>query len=131
MSNEVTIEQMNEVIARFDGWESRLQKKGQHSKTPLWYKVSAGYAAWDLTAMKYHTSWDWLMPVVEKIAALSLDDIVHIEIGKSYSRCFYWNIDDGKVHLFDKGQGTSIQVVYAAVYQFITWYNQQQQNDAA
>jgi hypothetical protein len=54
------------VIAEFDGWEKRLSEKGQHSKTPLWYKVHSGYAAFDLSAMKYHSSWDWLMPAVNK-----------------------------------------------------------------
>lgn len=63
MSTEQEIIFQNKVIAEFDGWEPRLQSKGQNSKTPLWYKPSAGYAAFDLSAMKYHSDWSWIMPV--------------------------------------------------------------------
>jgi predicted PurR-regulated permease PerM len=110
MSGTPTIDQMNEVIARLDGWESRLQGKGQHSKTPLWYKPSAGYAAWDLSAMKYHTSWDWLKPVVEKInkLATSGDAINGITENIIFSFSIFAPMKD----------------THAAVYQFIQWYNQ-------
>ena len=31
--------------------------------------------------LKYHTSWDWLMPVVEEIDHLQFEEVVEIETG--------------------------------------------------
>ena len=31
--------------------------------------------------LHYHTSWDWLMPVVEEIDHLQFEDVVEIETG--------------------------------------------------
>jgi hypothetical protein len=72
----------------------------------------AGYA-------KYHSSWDWLMPVVEKIEALGYD----VEIGSQYVR-----IDDG----LDEGfgidswySGSKIESVFTAFVEFAKWYKNQ------
>jgi hypothetical protein len=63
----------------------------------------------------YHKQWDWLMPVVEKIAAID----IHIE-------------DEDDRDVFNARQysvtGTSIghatiNSQWAACVQFITWYN--------
>lgn len=64
---------------------------------------------------KYHTSWDWLMPVVEKIA----------EMGMS-------GYEDNNIELVEQGGKVAglqvcmgIERVYQAVVEFIKWYNQQ------
>ncbi len=70
--------------------------------------------------LKYHTSWDWLMPVVEKIfmQRLIVEDFV---------------ITPGKAYIIVKGAGkfnspfnpcyTTIQEVWYVVVKFIEWYN--------
>lgn len=52
---------------------------------------------------KYDTSWDWLMPVVEKI-------------GKQYIPT---DLAINRITIFEPIEG-----VYSAVVQFIKWYNQ-------
>ena len=53
---------------------------------------------------EYHTSWDWLMPVVEKIGTVM-----------PYNR----HLDIDKLDIF-----TEFHIVYSAVIEFIEWYNE-------
>ncbi len=55
--------------------------------------------------LKYHKSWDWLMPVVEK--------------------CYQCNHEEGDLHmrLNDAVLTVNIEEVYKAVVEFINWYN--------
>ncbi len=71
--------------------------------------------------LRYHISWDWLMPVVEKIESLLPDDSVVIIESKD---CTIPVIQDG----FDiYVQGTyKHESVYLACVEFIKWYNKQQ-----
>lgn len=82
--------------------------------------------------LQYHNSWDWLMPVVEKIE----NTRVNIENGLGYQ--FKVNIVDKhafiesfirptgckKIHLFGEEE-TKIDSTYKAVVEFIRWYNSQ------
>lgn len=87
---------------------------------------------------RFDESWDWLMPVVEKIESLELGDwYVHIIGGKNYPTI---RIEDGNVGngLWDcminvpdcEGFGndihlTKLEATYKAVVEFIKWYNNQ------
>lgn len=112
----------NKLIAEFMGFEK--------TKSGNLYIMPEGYE-WErfLDVENYilpeqflfHTSWDWLMSIVEKIEGLvskftiriytlantytdvTIDDIVNIELATS-----------------------KIEAVYNAVIAFINWYNQQQ-----
>lgn len=74
----------------------------------------------------YLTSWDWLMPVVEKIEGLSkagetyMVSITKISVRISFkgSRLVDLPIDD-----------TKIEAVYNAVIEFIKCYNQNKQHE--
>lgn len=93
---------------------------------------------------KYDTSWDWLMPVVEKIESLDLSEYgyqwegidgeteynngsICVEIEQD--RCWiYMNLSLDPLHtLNEKTRGikfpTKIEAVYAAVVEFIEYYN--------
>ena len=65
----------------------------------------------DFSYLKYHTSWDWLMPVVESIFERldSRDDSAN-EIKKGMLVCSRDN-------------------TYKAVVEFIKWYNQNKDDD--
>jgi hypothetical protein len=65
--------------------------------------------------LKYHSSWDWLMPVVEKIHSLQ-DDIMKIGVGIAPVR-----------NLFTLYITATIDVVWLAVVEFIKWYSQNKQ----
>lgn len=78
---------------------------------------------WDLD---YHTSWDWLMPVVEKIEKIP-DTWVRIYGDEKYFECEiddanYTNADGTGSRFHIRGK-TKIDAVYQAVLEFINWYN--------
>jgi hypothetical protein len=70
-----------------------------------------GYFNWEDKAYgKYHESWDWLMPVVERIL-------------KTYSpESGVWPYEYNQ--LAKRKFGTSINEIYYCVVAFIKWYNQ-------
>ena len=85
---------------------------------PFWFKDQ-----------HYHQSWDWLMPVVNKIdSILADDDFVTI----SYNRCLIevhntsWLFPDKDVNsLTIEGMGnTRIEATWKAICEFITWNNE-------
>jgi len=66
---------------------------------------STGMSIYKESEYKYHTSWDWLMPVVNKIEDYLSDNV-------------------GKVGYFDDGLiSNDIEVRYQAVVEFIKTYN--------
>jgi hypothetical protein len=89
--------------------------------------------------LNFHTSWDWLMPVVEKIESLEETydkERLAIKIGYSYNTSCSKNhnlnngtwsgyisrIRDG--HTFVTVIGNSrIEATYKSVIEFIKWYN--------
>lgn len=110
----------NKLIAEFDGWiltDEFPDKNRTYTKN--------GNIELD-TTFKYHTSWDWLMPVVDKIEKKGC--IIEISysivcmcriciIGKKYEKAF--NIIND-----NKGGIQPISAVYKSIVEFIKWYNQ-------
>lgn len=69
---------------------------------------------------RYHSSWDWLMPVVEKIEQILPDDsVVTIE----YKDCYIPVLEDDDSFTIQGNGLTKIEAVYNAVVEFIKWYN--------
>lgn len=110
----------NKLIAEFMG----LQKSLMTTRNPHEGLVSDG-TAWVLYGvdkykhlfrdeeLEYHTSWDWLMPVVEKI------EDEGVEIVTTNGECVishndYYKLTTGK---------SRFGVTYEAVVEFIKWYN--------
>tara|TARA_R110001606_G_scaffold53872_1_gene132536 strand:- start:155 stop:496 length:342 start_codon:yes stop_codon:yes gene_type:complete len=73
--------------------------------------------------LQYHTSWDWLMPVVEKIECTTIDNDdnsdnffnVMIEV-------FECNINGGEICICESGN-TKREATYNAVVEFINEHN--------
>lgn len=113
-TKQVTVEEMNRVIADFMDYLQLNQK----TESPYLYAMRHAY---DNGHLKYHSDWNWLMAVVDKIN--SLDGWAAI------------NIDSGMVYVHKKKEPLvsynrlefpkTIDSVYKAVYDFIIWYNQQ------
>lgn len=113
-----TTEEKNRMIAEFMEVETTDYK----------YKENAKH----ISELKYHTSWSWLMPVVEKIEAIE-DDLLPYQ---SYSKNnFCVSIRNGFCQIisgdflmdfdeFDKHSGTKKEAVFNAVCEFIEWYNE-------
>lgn len=81
--------------------------------------------------LEYHSSWDWLMPVVEKIESLDkLGGIVTIQQGqcKITSRMLGDNsVYANKSNYMLMGAKGKLFSTYEAVVEFIKWYNTQNQ----
>ncbi len=97
----------NELIAKFIGWE--VSKSGKKFKN---YLPPHGYVKVHPDHMKFHTSWDWLMPVIDHIEELGgvvtiKGDACIIELGKKS---------------FCVETGIKIQSLYETIVNFIKWY---------
>jgi hypothetical protein len=114
----------NKLIAEFIGYqtdEARLacEKEWRMSYRihEHKYKTDRGYWETDFfpEEMKYHSYYDWIMPVVERIEELG----------------FTVGIVRNSVHIMENGvvvasdcSTKKIDAIYSAVLEFIKWYNQ-------
>ena len=73
----------------------------------------------DLNGLKYHSSWDWLMPVVEKIENV-LNGEVSVIISEASCGINYCAIYSVSVE-----SNTKIEAIWLACVNFIAWYNLQ------
>jgi len=109
----------NELIAEFMGYEYRPSNEGLR---PFgWVKIgSKNYLENNFGPnniilcrvtkhMMFDSSWDWLMPVVEKIETIAPTDVKEIN-------------NEG-LAIFELGLMTPIEELYKAVVEFIKWYN--------
>lgn len=121
----------NELIAEFMGAIEK-RSRGRGSVGTGFYKMpnqENTYTFFDgsihWTSMKFSTSWDWLMPVVEKI-------------GKLYEKAFPTNeefiklikankdpVDKEYIDVISTSIYTPISEVYEVVVKFIKWHNEQ------
>ena len=82
--------------------------------------------------MKYHISWDWLMPVVEKIEEIAIDDTNLIvkehrfEFDMGYTQCKIYD-HNGVFEVIYGDMGSKLLSTYQAVVEFIKIYNDDEQ----
>jgi len=94
----------NKLIAEFMGLRTNSYGDYNIDKDVMGFDM----IVCSLADTKFHTSWDWLMPVVEKIEDYLSDNV-------------------GKVGYFDDGLvSNDIEVRYQAVVEFIKQYNDEQ-----
>ena len=113
-SNEPSIEQMDLTISRFMGIEATEEfiKRNYH----------------------WHKHWGILMMVVEKIESIENKRFgVCIDVLDTMIMDYKVGYDQGEkivvqTDIYPDNGDTKISITHAAVYQFITWYNQQKQN---
>lgn len=102
----------NKLIAEFMGYQINI---GYNKQGVL-------FAGQHINANKllYHSSWDWLMPVVEKIESLNFTtSIYHLPKTLNTVKIF-----SGGADVVGKNGETKMEAVYKAVIEFIKWYNQ-------
>ena len=93
----------NKLIAEFMGW-----KRGKNEETNTNQYFLAQPEHWylkDENELEYHTSWDWLIPVVSKCRVQSNSEDSHWE-------AIYYSLE-----------GCDLDVTYNAVVEFIKEYN--------
>lgn len=123
MTNEEIIEG-NKLIAEFMGGKFR-KSKDKNTLNKYFDLKDKGYFYYE-NEIRYHTSWDWIMPVLEKIEQIGC--IIEISyslvcmcricvIGKKHEKAF--NIIND-----NNGGLEPIIAIYKSVVEFIKWYNQ-------
>lgn len=127
----------NKLIAAFDGWALPIggfaHAFNGHNKNDKDSSRRNSLIGFEdcvkIEDTQYHTSWDWLMPVVEKIESC-FDDVLIVRINDK--RCTV-ELDTQEAMRLDENFNvpdcysgfcdTKIQAVYSTVTQFIQWYN--------
>lgn len=74
--------------------------------------------------LQYHTSWDWLIPVVEKIESLIFEDDEYYNFQILGGCCVYIISSHGNEIVSVDNVSSKIDCAYKAVVEFIKWYNQ-------
>lgn len=130
----------NKLIAEFmDVKEIQHFYDSYGQQIPIWhtendvfksnvYSVPDKSFAEFLEKVRYANSWDWLMPVLEKICRLRIGDGKE-QVDYAYPRTFgMLNEETGEIMVRLNGfqlfqSKTLISSTYVAVVDFITWYN--------
>jgi len=109
----------NKLIAEFMEINVVTLDNVRKNKNP-YISSEDGYLEDDL---KYHCSWDWLMPVVEKIENFGYEFII-VE-----SRCYVKHNTDHSIEEVFHMEGdvcSKLKTTYEAVVEFINRYNKKQ-----
>jgi hypothetical protein len=98
----------NKLIAEFMGL-------GSHNNGYHWLDLNKvgikTYSTQERFSLRFNSSWDWLMPVVEKCS--------------NYCKSvFNKNCVDIHVNILNSVGSLNIESTYHAVVEFIKWYNQ-------
>jgi len=132
---EKEIIQGNSLIVEFMGSkvQSDLTCKPYPSKLPYWAMRLYNFDTMKIGGYEYHESFDWLMPVVEKIESLATDHIDKIYVSINGKSCMIWNyydpvevirtIGSGSTYKIKKVAETKLLATYEAVVDFVKWYN--------
>jgi hypothetical protein len=129
----------NELIAEFMGFERRAQGAWDNNEYAYTIKFPSVYNKLMIPSeMLFATSWDWLMPVVEKIAKIETNDKVYN--GEDSYFDSYFPRTFGMINCETKEfmvrinrhplhqSASLIEAAYKAVIEFIKWYNTQTSN---
>lgn len=109
----------NKLIAEFMGY-----KRIGNSTWKYQYWTNGSRSYHDDT-IKYNTSWDWLMEVVEKIETSADQDTGHCEVTITENNCRIHRFSYVKEFIKTYNSGSKIMAVWEAVVLFIKWYNDQ------
>lgn len=103
---DMTLIQQNEILAKFMGWKEipempYVKNRYQQMQGLLWFA----------SELKFHSSWDWLMPVVEKLESIGF--ALHID-----EDTVYLHFPGNEMEMIDFTKerfGSKIATVYKAV----------------
>jgi hypothetical protein len=112
-----TIEEKNRMIANFMGYETY-----EHTNSTA-IRLTEGneFNSIDIGHVhtKFHTSWDWLMPVVEKISSIFGEWDYEDERREEAEDIFYMD------NMFSEFISADMDSIFSRCVQFIEWYNEQ------
>ena len=97
----------NRLCAEFLGWE-----QGEDGR--YWKETPTESSNWYVDEMYFHSDWNWIMEVVEKINDTPIKDGCSETI-------------EAKYLIFQRLGKTYKSAVVQAIWQFLNWYNEQKQ----
>ena len=106
------------------GWQETWDEGG--------FQGSGASSCWDIGDLQYHSSWDWLMPVIEKIEQNNFVDIPTLLFGnyscnimkldrKEFPKFEGWEAGDNEINTHSTSK---IEAVYKAVIEFVKYHNE-------
>lgn len=107
----------NRIIAVFDGW--KYSKSGKTIR-----RRSCSNSPYRLKDIQYHSSWHWIMPVVEKIENLGFDSRIMGNNSDGGYVCDFVDINNNEATC-QISYESKIEAVWLAVLHFIKWHNTQ------
>jgi len=118
----------NKLIAKFMGYEYR-QGVALGGSWSRFFKIGGVFEE-SFPYAKYHNSWSWLMPVVEKINLIK-EINVEFTIDKYCSGWIVWDKNNtGDLNMNQHYERDTSQPLidntYKSVIEFIKWYNCQE-----
>lgn len=111
----------NKLIAEFMGFTKPTNGRLEIIKVPIELELKYRAIHIAIKDLKYHSSWDWLMPVVEKIESELYNDLKFC-VNMAFKECVIAEVDDD-FYVFYQESESKIKAVWKAVVQFIDWYN--------
>ena len=116
------ITENNKIIAEFLGWQKQTWS---YNDAVAFYPSFSEHSTFDL---KFHSDWNWLIEVVEKIESLGYIVSTH------FNSTDIKNLDTLETICYNRGSWkqytpplTKIESVYNACVEFIKWYNEQKE----
>lgn len=127
----MTVEEGNKIIAKFDGWESLA--KYSHLPNKLYKTVDGKEVGIHLSELNYHSDWNLLMTVVEKIEDVkTIGQRVYVTISPFSVDVYCSGVLDKKLPVLSyKEDGKKFNdeekrlAVWRCVIKTIQWYNSQ------
>jgi hypothetical protein len=130
MNNTADIIENNKLIAQFMGLENYSTDNVIEEDKLRWVLESDinKYKSVLSKELKYDSDWNYLMPVIEKIEKLKIEDQIEAGFVTIWSRkdgCTieYKMYESSDFYVSTKVTTTKIKAVYDTVVQFIKWYN--------
>ncbi len=117
---ENELRENNKLIAEFMGLV-----KSSYRNMYWTEKSKEGFGEGELVNLLYHTSWDWLMPVVDRIEGI-IDEHGCAKYNVRVEQSWVDIIDNHTSDEIVKVDGDNRrEATYKAVVEFIKWYNEQ------
>ncbi len=134
---EEEIVESNKLIAEFmgatpckDAWgqDAMEHHDWDHEEWSNGIKDYFETHSYKMNNLKYHSSWDWLMSVVEKIELLLFpnDNWINVNVGTS-KYCTIFDSNGDTIEIIGEEE-TKIKSTWVAVVEFIKWYNENKSN---
>lgn len=131
-STEISVQEGDKSIAEFMGAVILSEPIGHSKRDVAFPNIIGGLRIHNADDLKYHSYWDWLMPVVEKVESIETDFDGYFQVHISSNGCtisgtrLNTSIENPHYAYFnDVVHESKISATWLAIVQFLQWYNTQ------